>query len=89
MSDALPKPSTISPWLRGIIDTLVGARLISQSAIPHRNRLAVILFDSAFETSCRAYLTHKAKIKLSDSQVLSLSVWKFVFSVSMPEKFLL
>lgn len=67
MSDASPKPSTIAPWLRGIIDTLVGARLISQSAIPHRNRLAVILLDSAFETSCRAYLTHKAKIKLGDS----------------------
>jgi len=67
MSDGSPKLSTVAPWLRGIIDTLVGARLISQSAIPHRNRLAVILLDSAFETSCRAYLTHKAKIKLGDS----------------------
>ncbi len=67
MSDVSLKLSTVAPWLRGIIDTLVGARLISQSAIPHRNRLAVILLDSAFETSCRAYLTHKAKIKLGDS----------------------
>lgn len=67
MSDGSPKLSTVAPWLRGITDTLVGARLISQSAIPHRNRLAVILLDSAFETSCRAYLTHKAKIKLGDS----------------------
>jgi hypothetical protein len=67
MSDVPPKPSAIAPWLRGIIDTLVGARLICQSAIPHRNRLAVILLDSAFETSCRAYLKHKAKITLTDS----------------------
>ena len=57
----------VSPWLRGIIDTLVGAELLRASAIPHRNRLAVILVDSAFETACRAFLQHKAKIKLGDS----------------------
>ena len=57
----------VSPWLRGIMDTLVGAELLRLSAIPHRNRLAVILIDSAFETACRSYLQHKAKIKLSDS----------------------
>jgi hypothetical protein len=27
----------------------------------------VILIDSAFETACRAFLQHKAKIKLGDS----------------------
>ncbi len=58
---------TIKPWLRGIIDTLVGAELLRGSAIPHRNRLAVILIDSGFETACRAFLQYKAKIKLSDS----------------------
>lgn len=56
-----------SPWLTGIIDTLVGARAIRNSVIPHRNRLAVILIDSAFETGCRAYLRYKAKIQLSDA----------------------
>lgn len=59
--------NTMSPWMRGVIDTLVGAELLRGSAIPHRNRLAVILIDSAFETACRAFLQHKAKIKLSDS----------------------
>lgn len=59
--------SDVSPWLRGIIDTLVGAELLRSSSIPHRNRLAVILIDSAFETACRSYLQHRAKIKLSDS----------------------
>jgi len=57
----------VSPWLRGIIDTLVGAEIIRRSVIPHRNRLAVILIDSAFETGCRAYLRHKARIKLQDN----------------------
>lgn len=57
----------MSPWLRGIIDTLVGADLLRGSAIPHRNRLAVILIDSAFETACRAFLQHKAKIKLGEN----------------------
>ena len=58
---------TMSPWLRGVTDTLVGAELLRASAIPHRNRLAVILIDSAFETACRSYLQHKAKIKLGDT----------------------
>lgn len=53
--------------MRGIIDTLVGSDLLRASAIPHRNRLAVILIDSAFETACRAFLQHKAKIKLNET----------------------
>jgi len=56
-----------SPWLQGIIDTLVGADLLCGSVIPHRNRLAVILIDSAFETACRSYLQHKVRIKLNES----------------------
>jgi hypothetical protein len=56
--------SKINPWLRGIIDTLVGASLIRESQIPTKNRIVVILIDSAFETACRAYLKHKAKITL-------------------------
>jgi hypothetical protein len=58
---------TVSPWMRGVIDTLVGAELLRGSAIPHRNRLVVILIDSAFETACRAFLQHKEKIKMGDS----------------------
>jgi hypothetical protein len=53
--------------MRGIVDTLVGAELLRASAIPHRNRLAVILIDSALETACRAFLQHKHKVKLSDA----------------------
>ena len=55
------------PWLEGIIDTLVGARFLLQSAIPHKNRLAVILFDAAFETGCRTYLRNIAKVKLDEA----------------------
>lgn len=54
---------TVSPWLRGIVDTLVGAEVLRTSVIPNRNRLAVILIDSAFETACWAFLRHKAKIR--------------------------
>lgn len=52
------------PWLRGIVDTLVGASLIRESSIPTKNRLVVILVDTAFETSCRAYLKHRKRIKM-------------------------
>lgn len=56
-----------NPYLRGIIDTFLGVKLLLQSNIPHKNRLAVILLDSAFETACRAYLTYISNIKLSDN----------------------
>jgi len=54
----------LSPWLRGIIDTLAGAHLIRSSQIPTKNRLVVILVDTAFETACRSFLKHKAMITL-------------------------
>ena len=54
----------ISPWIRGVVDTLVGASLIRESRIPTKNRLVVILVDTAFEIACRAYLKYKAKITL-------------------------
>jgi hypothetical protein len=57
----------LSPWIKGVADTLVGARFIGASIIPTRNRLAVILIDTAFETACRAYLKYKAKIKLDQN----------------------
>lgn len=55
------------PWVRGIVDTLVGAALIRESAVPTRNRLVVILIDTAFETACRAFLSHTLKIKLDQA----------------------
>ena len=66
------------PWLEGIIDTLVGARFLLQSAIPHRNRLAVILFDSAFETGCRTYLRNIAKVKLDETHKYRDNLMKLV-----------
>jgi hypothetical protein len=57
----------LPPWLSGIIDSLVGARLILRSGIPHKNRLAVILFDSAFETACRTFLKYKEKMRLDEA----------------------
>jgi len=59
--------SKSNPYLRGIIDTFLGVKLLLRSNIPHKNRLAVILLDSAFETACRAYLTYISNIKLSDN----------------------
>lgn len=67
MPDVETVVAKVSPWLGGIIDTLVGAQLIRESKIPHRNRLVVILLDSAFETACRAFLQYKARIKLQEA----------------------
>jgi hypothetical protein len=59
--------SSVKLWMAGLRDTLVAAKMISMSQIPHRNRLAVILLDSAFETACRAYLRHISKIQLEET----------------------
>jgi hypothetical protein len=59
--------SKINPWIRGVVDTLVGASIINNSTIPTKNRLIVILIDTAFETSCRAFLKYKARIKLDQN----------------------
>jgi hypothetical protein len=46
---------------------MAGALMLHESGFPQRNRLAVFLLDSALETSMRAFLRYKSKIKLSDS----------------------
>lgn len=53
-------------WVEGVIDTLVGARQLRESPISHRNRLVVILLDSAFETACRAFLKYEKRIRLEE-----------------------
>jgi hypothetical protein len=55
------------PWLAGLVDSLLGARLLTESDIPHRNRLSILLLDSAFETTCKAFLRYVAKIPLDES----------------------
>ncbi len=57
-----------SPWITGIVDTLVGVSLLRTSAISTKNRLVVILVDTAFETACRAFLKNNLKIKLDQNQ---------------------
>ncbi|RJP28011.1 MAG: hypothetical protein C4533_05910 [Candidatus Omnitrophota bacterium] len=55
------------PWLRGIIDTLTAANLIKHSKIEHRNRLVVILLDSALEIAFRSFLKRIKRIQLSEA----------------------
>jgi len=55
------------PWLEGVVGTLVAARFLRETPLPNRNRLAVILLDTALEIACRVYLRHEKKIKLTDA----------------------
>lgn len=67
MMDKNKDKKRLAPWIPGIIDTMVGARLLRESTIPHRNRLSVILLDSALETAFRAFLKFNIRINLSDA----------------------
>ncbi len=80
MADTDPK--RISPWIPAIVETMVGARLRRESAIPHKNRLAGIVRDSALETACRAFLKYKAKIKLTEAHRNRETLVKTVKSIA-------
>jgi len=54
------------PWLRGIIESLTAANLIRHSKIESKNRLIVILLDSALEIAFRSFLKRTKNITLSD-----------------------
>ncbi|MFC1690871.1 hypothetical protein ACFL0W_01710 [Nanoarchaeota archaeon] len=59
-----------TPWIHGIIDTLTGAKLILNSSIEGRNRLALILLDSGLEIGFKDYLTYIEGIKKIDPNAL-------------------
>jgi len=57
-----------SPWITGVIDGLTATRLILNTNIEGRNRLALILLDSTLEVSFKYYLTYVKRIRgLPDS----------------------
>lgn len=59
-----------SPWTRGIIDGLTGAKLLLNSSIESKNRLALILLDSTLEIAFKDYLMYVKGIKNIDKNTL-------------------
>jgi hypothetical protein len=66
MSEQGKKTGKLAPWIHGILETMTGAELLHRTTISHRNRLSVILLDSALETASRAFLKYKVGIKLGE-----------------------
>ena len=54
--------SPLPPWVRGLADNLAAAKLLLDSTLESRNRLALILLDSALEIAFREYLENVKKI---------------------------
>ncbi len=61
---------TLSPWINGLIDSLTATRLILNTNIESRNRLALILLDSTLEVSFKNYLSYVKDIKKLPDNVL-------------------
>lgn len=61
---------TLSPWVIGLIDGLTATRLILNTNIESRNRLALILLDSTLEVAFKNYLTYVKGIKKLPENVL-------------------
>jgi hypothetical protein len=52
------------PWIQGLIDNLAGSNLIRSASIQHRNRLALILLDSALEIAFKNFLEFEKKFNI-------------------------
>lgn len=78
MANEVKDTPKVAPWIRGVVDTLAGAKVILATTIPHKNRLAVILYDSAFEIACRAFLQYKEHIKPEDAHRVRENLMKVV-----------
>lgn len=55
----------IKPWIQGLIDNLAGSNLIRTTTIQHRNRLALILLDSALEIAFKNFLEFEKKFNIA------------------------
>ncbi len=67
-SPAITNP--LPPWVRGIADNLAAAKLLLDSVLESRNRLALILLDSALEIGFREYLENVKKITGLDDDAM-------------------
>jgi hypothetical protein len=55
--------ANLNPWLIGLIDGLTATRLILNTNIESRNRLALIILDSTLEVSFKNYLIYVKGIR--------------------------
>ena len=52
------------PWIRGLVETLTAVKLLRESLIESKNRLALILLDSALEIGFKNFLIYERGVPL-------------------------
>jgi len=52
------------PWVVGLLESLAAQELISRQRLETRNRIALILLDSAFEIALKEYIVHTEGLNL-------------------------
>jgi hypothetical protein len=58
------------PWARGLVETLTAVKLLRQSSIETKNRLALILLDSTLEIGFKNFLSYEKEIKLEKDNAI-------------------
>jgi hypothetical protein len=53
------------PWVVGLLESLAAQELISRQRLETRNRIALILLDSAFEIALKEYIVHAEGLNLN------------------------
>lgn len=59
------------PWMRGIVDNLYAADLIGQTVLQNRNRIRLILLDTALEVAFKNYLQYELKDNITIDKKLT------------------
>lgn len=59
----------VKPWIPGLIDNLVGSNLIRSTTISHKNRLALIVLDSALEIAFKNFLVFEKKFTIPKDKI--------------------
>jgi len=54
----------VKPWVRGLVETLTAVKLLRESLIESKNRLALILLDSALEIGFKNFLIYEKEVTL-------------------------
>jgi len=71
MSNLANVMEEIKPWLRGIVDNIKASELLRVTHLENRNRIRLILLDTALEISFKHYLVYglQQPIKIEKSHM--------------------
>lgn len=66
------KVAAKKPWVRGLYESVIAADIIFRKKLEQKNRIALIVLDSALEIAFKEYLVNDSGIAYSDKRLFDL-----------------